>query len=505
MKLEIRNLSDESNSNDQTPNGFRTALIAISAFATCSLAAAIRSRGFIESDGATHFIFARHAFEQPIYFVDIWGRPLCTGLFALPAWLGGLLAVRFTSMLAAIACALIAGAIAKGQRFRYPALALIFTLGQPLLFLHSFSELTELPFAVVIGLAFLAYQRRRWWMMAIFAAIAPLGRPEGFFFLLLAAAALLAHRKWLAALILPAGLIAWSIAGHLLVGPADRSWWLWLMDHWPYESGSEYPTGPLLYFAAVLPMVVGPFALPAVWIGMWRSFASSWPIARLKDHSARVDFFLAAIPLAILVGHSLLHWLGKFSSSGAPRYLLIAAPLWGCLAARGWEWAFSRFRWPRPISWAALAVVAPGLVNYYWRVLPVQQTQSWDKAEQIVQWYQQSEVREGYPRIMSNHPGVFFYLNASPWDRNRVEPWSPESIDHPPGGVLLIWDPEFCTRNSDPRLVAPLDRLQKAGWIEDPLAAWGSAVNGADDFPGTPANDSTRLWHVFLGPGKPPG
>ena len=324
----------ESNPNCKIQKSCRTALIAISAFAVCSVAAAVRSRGFIESDGATHFIFARHALEQPIYFVDIWGRPLCTALFAGPAWLGGLLGVRITSLLAAIACAVIAAAIAKGQGFRYPVLALIFTLGQPLLFLHSFSELTELPFAVLIGLAFLSYQRRRWWALAIFAAIAPLGRPEGFVFIVLGAAALLANRKWLAAAILPAGLIAWSVAGHLLVGPADRPWWRWLMDHWPYESGSEYPAGPILYFAGVLPMVVGPFALPAMWIGMWRSLAASWPLVRLKEHAARVDFFLAGIPLAILIGHSLLHWLGKFSSSGSPRYLLIVAPLWGCLAAR---------------------------------------------------------------------------------------------------------------------------------------------------------------------------
>jgi hypothetical protein len=508
VKLETRNpnaelaksrrAGDESNLNDEIRNGYRAALLAISAFAVCSIAAAVRSRGFIESDGATHFIFARHAFEQPIYFVDIWGRPLCTALFSVPARLGGLVAVRFTSMLAAIACAIIAAAIAKGQGFRYPVLALIFTLGQPLLFLHSFSELTELPFAVVIGLAFLSYQRRRWWAMAIFAAIAPLGRPEGFVFIVLAAAALMAHRKWLAAAILPLGLIAWSIAGHLLAGPADRPWWHWLMDHWPYESGSEYPRGPLLYFAAVLPMVVGPFALPAVWIGMWRSFISAWPLARLREHGARVDFFVAAIPLAILVGHSVLHWVGGFSSSGAPRYLLIVAPLWGCLAARGWEWTFSQMRWPRPISWAALAVVVPGLVNYCWRVLPVQQTQSWGKAEQVVQWYEHSEVRQRFPRIMSNHPGVFFYLNASPWDRSRVEPWSPEAIDHPPAGVLLVWDPEFCVRNSDPKLVAPLERLGRAGWRDDSQATWGSGVNGAEFWPGDSPSDSARIWHIFL-------
>ncbi|MGD0387520.1 MAG: hypothetical protein ABSC42_01085 [Tepidisphaeraceae bacterium] len=478
----------------------RTFLIAISAFALCSIAAAVTSRGFIESDGATHYLFARHAFEQPNCFVDIWGRPLCTALFAVPARVGGLIAVRMTSLLAAIGCALVAAEIARGQGYPRPVLALIFTLGQPLLFLHSFSELTELPFALVLGLAFIGYQRRQWWAMAILAGIAPLGRPEGFVFLLLAAVALAAHRKWLPLLILPAGVIAWSLAGHELAGPADRPWWRWLMDHWPYEQGSEYPRGPIVYFLATLPVVVGPFAFAAMWIGTWLSLRSASPAAGLKEHRRRVDLLIAGLPLAVLIGHSLLHWLGKFSSSGSPRYLLIVAPLWGCLSARGWEWVFSRFHWPGAVSWAALAVVTPGLVNWCYPFLPVKQSANWNQAEKVVQWYEHSRLRSRYPRIMSNHPGIFFYLNASPWDRGRVEPWTPEAIDHPPAGVLLLWDRDFCTQNSDPKLVARLERVQEAGWIDDPGSTRLSDANNPD----LPANqlrfDKSDAWKILRSP-----
>ncbi|MGD0767186.1 MAG: hypothetical protein ABSB42_03080 [Tepidisphaeraceae bacterium] len=482
------------------PKNSRTFFLAILAFAICSIAAAARSRGFIESDGATHYVFARHAFEQPMFFVDIWGRPLCTALFAVPASLGGLIAVRMTSLLAAIGCALVAAQIARGQGYPRPVLALIFTLGQPLLFLHSFSELTELPFALVLGLAFIGYQRRRWWAMAILAAVAPLGRPEGFAFLFLAAVALVAHRKWLPLLILPAGLFAWSIAGHHLVGPADRPWWRWLIDHWPYEQGSEYPRGPIVYFLATLPVVVGPFALPAMWIGMWQGLRSARPAAGLKEHHRRVDFLIAALPLAILIGHSLLHWLGKLSSSGSPRYLLIVAPLWGCLSARGWEWAFSRFSWPRPISWAALAVVTPGLVNCCYPFLPVKQSANWSQAQKLVQWYEHTRLSSRYPRIMTNHPGIFFYLNASPWDRARVEPWSPDAIDHPPAGVLLLWDREFCTQNSDPILVAPLWRVEQAGWIDDPSSTSLSDANNPDVPPNQLRFDKSDVWEILRSP-----
>ena len=107
----------------------------------------------------------------------------------------------------AIGCGLIAYRIAKNQNYRWPALALIFTLAQPLVFLHSFSELTELPFAFLLGLAFCSYQKRQWLWTAILVGLLPLSRPEGFGLLILGALALLVHRRWWCLLVLPIPLI----------------------------------------------------------------------------------------------------------------------------------------------------------------------------------------------------------------------------------------------------------------------------------------------------------
>jgi hypothetical protein len=460
-----------------------------------------------------HYLFARHAFEQPFYFVDVWGRPLCTGLCAIPAHLGGVLGVRLTSLAAAIGCGLVAFALAVGQGYRWPALALIFTLGQPLLFLHSFSELTELPFALAAGLALLAYQSHRWAAMAILAALLPLGRPEGLAFVFLAALALIGHRQWVWLILLPVGLIAWSIAGHFLVGPRDAAWWRWVIDHWPYAANSEYGRGSFLHFVARLPMLVGPFALPAMWIGMGMNLRPRGGLRRVtEDHRARVDLLVAALPLAVLAGHSLLYGLGKLSSNGELRYLLIVAPMWGLLCGRGWEWIFTRLNWRQPLAWAALAVVAPGLVNYIWRVLPLEPTTSWLEAQRLVDWYRSTPIREKYPRILTNHPGIFYYLDVSPADRRFVEPWSPGAVDHPPSGVLLLWDPQFCPVNADPRLGVSLQRVMAAGWINDWKSEWKSNVNNPPPWanykvsPAPPAPrdgflpDTNVLWHIFASP-----
>jgi len=503
---ELRVASEEKSSHNSQ---LTTLFYAIIPFAICSVAAAVRSQGFLESDGGMHYLLARHALAEPFYFVDVWGRPFCTGLFAIPATLGGVLGVRLTSLAAAIGCGLVAFRLAAGQGYRWPALALIFTLGQPLLFLHSFSELTELPFALLAGLAMLAYQARRWAAMALLATLLPLARPEGLAFVVLAAVALIAHRRWLWLVLLPTGLIAWSIAGHILVGPADAPWWRWLIQHWPWGLQSEYGHGSPLHFILRLPVLVGPFALPAMWIGMGRNL---WPIHETmawRDARARMNWVIAALPLAVLVGHSVLYALGKFSSSGELRYLLIVAPLWGLLAARGWEWIFTRMNWSRPLSWAALAVVAPGLVNYAWRILPLEPTTSWLEAQRIAQWYRANPIHDRYPRILTNHPGIFYYLDVSPADRRFVEPWEGTAVDHPPAGVLLLWDPQFSAVNADPDLCVPLRRVIAAGWINDWKAEWQSNANNPPPWanykitpaPAKPRDnllpDTDMLWHIF--------
>jgi hypothetical protein len=469
-------------------NPTRTAIFAIAAFAICSLAAAIRSNGFLEADGAMHYVIARHAIDEPVYLINMWGRPLCTGVYAIPAKFWGLIGVRATSLTIAIGIALIAWKLAIGQGLRWPVLALIFTLGEPLLFLHSFAELTELPFALVIGGALLAYQSRKFGIMTILCALAPLGRPEGFGFLILAAAGLIAHRKWGWLALLPSGLIAWSFFGNILSGPADSPWWKWLIIHWPYESGSEYARGSIFHYVMELPMIVGPFAFPAMWIGLART-----PWIPKSDTLSRSRWLTAVLPIGVLIGHSLLYRFGKLSTSGEIRYLLIAAPMWGVLAAAGWEWVFTRLNWARPISWAALAVVVPGLVNYYWRVLPLQQAPSWICAQQFVAWYRGDlAVHRDYPHILTNHPGIFFYLDVSPSNPKYVQAWSRDAAAHPEPGMILVWDRIFCEFNADSNYVAPLQAVYAAGWVEDNEAERASAADRPElgDDP----------WHIFRSP-----
>jgi hypothetical protein len=440
--------------------GAATVAWAAAALAVLSLTTAVTSDGFIEADAATHFAYARYAIHSPKALVSVWARPLPTGLFAIGAAAGGRMGVRVEAILCALACGILAWRLAIEQGYRWPALAAIFTFGQPLLFLYSFSEMTELPFAAVAAAAFLAYRLRRWGLMALLAALLPLGRPEGFGFWLLAAAALMAHRqaRWLPIMVMP--LVVWDYGGWV-VDARQGPWWQWLMSHWPYSGGSDYPRGALLHFVIELPMLVSPAALPMMWIGVGRGLRR--PVLG-PDHEARCQWLIAAIPLGVLIVHSLLHWMGKLSSNGELRYLLIVAPFWGLLSAAGWEWVAAKLNATRPAAWAALVVVAPGALNWVQPVLPLGMSPDWDSAQRLVAWYRSSPLQRQYPRLLFAHPGLDYYLNTRADDPVRATPCTKTTVAEDPPGYLLIWDKDFSTHNSNPEYDVTEQEALAAGW-----------------------------------------
>ena len=445
--------------------GLKTVLLAAAALAILSIAAAIVSDGFIEADAATHFAYARFALHEPWVFVNIWARPLTTALFALPAAFAGRLGVRIISLACAIGCGLLAWRIAILQRYRWPALAAIFTFGQPLLFLHSFSEMTELPFALLLAAVFWAYRTERWSLFAILGALLPMGRPEGFGVVALIAAALLLHKKPWCILILPLPLVIWSYAGWIVDFRAGH-WWKWLIVHWPYASMSDYQPGSFLHFVMRLPMLVSPVALPAMLIGCGLSLRAR----PLRDsHQSRCQFLIAAIPLTVLVIHSLLYWRGRLSSNGELRYLLIASPFWGLLSAAGWEWIWNRLHLPRPTAWAALAVVAAGAVNWQTNVVPLKMSADWQSAERLVRWYETTPMRKDYPRLVFAHPGIEYYLTEKERDSMASIVSKKSTVLDDPPGCLLVWDPGYSGMNSDPGYDVTVPEALAAGWREIPV------------------------------------
>ena len=545
------------------------ALATLFIFSILSIYCGFCSEGFVAGDACTHYLSARYAWSHPQNFVDVWNRPLVTALYAIPAILGGRPAVRIVCMLVAVGCGLVSCHIARGQGVKSSVLALIFTLGQPLLFLHSFGEMTELPFALVLGSAFLAFQKNRLLLATLLISWTPLARPEGFGMVAIAIIALLIARKWRYLIVLPGPIVIWNVAGWLLSGRIGP-WWKWLESSWPYAGESLYGRGYLLTFVALLPAVVSPMVLPAMLVGIWRSITcilpktlsesalpgslspirgeEGWdkgpnikqrgverisksrpslqfdlahcgqpspphigereqedtPVAtvptpehspfagalasqqRFLMHAQRCQVITVALPLFVLCVHSVLFWLGKMASFGEARYLLVVAPFWGVLSARGWEWTFDRLQWRHPCRWAAAAVLIPPiLANAVHPVVPIHFSQDWQVARQWVAWYQANPLHITHPKVMASHPAVDYFLDINPYLPGKVRTWDKPTLLARPTDTVLIWDPIFGERNASGQFTLRLDEIRQAGWLEIPL-------------PPLPKIDGQEQWHLFV-------
>ncbi len=384
------------------------------------------------------------------------------------------------SLCLALVLAGVAYRIAKRQGLRWPVLAFMFVLGQPLVFLHSFTTLTELPFAFLLALAFWAYCARQWFWMTVAAAMLPLARPEGFLFVGLAGIALIVHRRWWWIVMLPIPLVAWDWAGWEVFGrpayhsalaawlPEGLQWVLWLKHEWPYAEQSAYMRGPLLHFVILLPAIVGPVVFPAVLVGIGDCLSRG--VGWAKSHIVRCRVLIAVIPLTVLAAHSLLYWLGKMASNGEPRYMLVVGVFWALLAAYGWEWVFERLRWRHAVLGAGVAALLPVVVQFFYPVLPLKLSSEWESVGRAAVWYQTSGIAAAYPRLLTSHPAFYYFLDVDPGDKSRVLEWDKQTVAKCPPGTLLVWDHTYGMFNSDRNRIVSVAEIERAGWIEDPEA-----------------------------------
>lgn len=220
--------------------------------------------------------------------------------------------------------------------------------------------------------------------------------------------------------------------------------------------------------------------------------------ALLGSHSFRCELLIAAIPLMILVGHSVLYAMGKMASNGELRYMLIVAPFWALLATRGFAvlapspgtpeegrgegscgepetddlpvaspaFPEQRRRWfLNPYLLAGIAAIAPVFANFGYKVLPLVQTEDWQTAARIAEWYKTSGVAKDYPNVMAAHPGVAYALDWAMLDPRLIE-WTSDNVRKNPRGTILIWDYMYSIYNADRRKA--VERSDFDEWIVDP-------------------------------------
>jgi hypothetical protein len=307
-----------------------------------------------QQDGGTHFLFARDSWREPWRLVDVWGRPLFTAFYAIPA-LAGYAPAKMLTVLICIVTGYQTWRLAIAYGFERPALAIPLLFLQSSFLLLSSETMTEPLFALVLVCALRLRHAHRDRAAALMVSLLPLARPEGFFIAALWAIWMLLPRERdepLArrVLDLPAlaiGVIAWwALALALTRDP------LWILHHWPHNwSATEatYGHGKAFDYIRRSAEILNGWFLAPFAVGL----------ALLIARRRATD--LTVIVLFLLVVHTVLWTRGLFGSAGYPRYFVCVAPASALIALAGWNALADRIdRWSHTsyLAMATLALVA---------------------------------------------------------------------------------------------------------------------------------------------------
>src|ERR1700722_18222728 len=160
--------------------GWRLAVMAWVFMAVIGVLLIFLFPGSPEQDVDYHFLMARTAWIDHFYFVDVWGRPLFTTLFA-PAALLGFIPARCLALAISVAAAWQTYRLACDLRLSRAWLVIPFLLGQQTFFELYSNLFTEPLFALVLVVALRCHLSGRVKSGMLVASLLPLARPEGVF------------------------------------------------------------------------------------------------------------------------------------------------------------------------------------------------------------------------------------------------------------------------------------------------------------------------------------
>jgi hypothetical protein len=406
-----------------------------------------RSTGTYFGDDIAHYLIARYSWKHPDLFLDTWGRPTFTLLYAPAAALGFAAVKIFSALLAGATC--LAGAyLARAYGVRWSWQAALFIGLQPEFLRQSFSSLTELSFAFVLVLALIAHKKQKWALMAAAAGWLPLARYESLPIVLMFAI-ILVQKKKVPCLLLVAGPLFvqncfWALKeAHLayLIFPFDK-----LLGWRPNIAKYDYATRGVLYYIGLLPAAYG-----VIGLGL-----AGWGAIRAKLGTLQLSILLAVGTL------SLTCWL--LPSAGVPgyaRHLAGVAPAVGVLSAIGLA-KISRYMtdgMKQPFALGLGAVLIAGLIlSTVGSVRPFSLSREDRVVLRAANWFMNSSYRDRL--ALGSHPYFLLGANLDRFDPDVFLQLTPQNLSRSPSGSIIIWDSHYSPRL---RSNVPSDTLQDSG------------------------------------------
>jgi hypothetical protein len=439
----------------------RRALAWMAVFAAIGVAIVLLYRDADQQDSGYHFLFARWAHRHPRYFIGVWARPLFTLLY-FPIAQFGYAAAKFFTVIISLATAWQTFRLARQIKFDHAEMAIPMLFLQPSFFLLSSTAMTETLFALVFVIALRLHLSGRIKLGMVAASLLILIRPEGFFIGLLwgvwvltemwkdkgtrgqgdkgmlslsvsSSPCLLVSLSPL--LLLSTGLLAWWLAAYLISGDP-----LWIIHDWPPDwrpDGKANGTGPIWWYVAMSPLIIGPLLLGPFIVGLWR-------LLKRREFLCGVSAFLF-----LFVAHSLMFWRGWFGSAGYARYFVCVSPAIALITLAGWNVLGVEAQNRASLrpgaarnSLAAAALAGSLLISFIY-------VDSWiftrdaRAVDEMFEWFRANE--RPVARLIGSQAYMWVVFDRDQWERppfTADREHNLELIRQSPPQTLAFWDEE---------------------------------------------------------------
>lgn len=397
-----------------------------------------------QQDGGNHYLGARWAWHYPWMFVDVWGRPLFTLLYSLPAQLG-YPAAKLATVAVALATAWQTWRLAEREGLERPGLVVPLLFLQPAFLTLASETMTEPLFALVFVVAWRMHRAGRVRAGMIVASLMVLARPEGFFLALLWGLWVLADRRdarpwWRrlpSTLWLATGAAAWWLAALLITGDP-----LHIPHNWPSNWGATaatYGSGSILWFWDQRSIIAGRLLYVPLLAGLVVLLSRR----RLVEATSSLIF--------LFVLHSVFWRFGIFGSAGYARYLVCVAPATALITLAGWNFVARLVqdrlgaRWARLTPWLMRAAGALVLGWSTLSALSYVDSLEWsrDARAAAATWSRVPRPPSPVRQVVWSQAYMCILLDCDPYAALRLTPDRARNVAllrAAPAGTIVFWD-----------------------------------------------------------------
>ncbi|HUM45342.1 MAG TPA: hypothetical protein PLD84_00345 [Chitinophagales bacterium] len=287
-----------------------------------------------DGDSVSHFLFAKHAFEHPLNFLNHWAKPLFV-LLASPFAQWGFIGIKIFNVTVTTLAIFFSYRITQQLQIKNGWFVIVALCFAPMYVRLSESGLTEPLFALALAIAIWLSLRNQLLYATLLASFLPFIRSEGLVILCVFFMFLVIKKRYLLLPVLAAGHIVYSIIGWF-----HYKDFLWVFNKMSYAVwNSAYGSGSALTFVYGMKEFIG---IPLSILFCAGSIAATVRVlnyfSNKKDIISTEELWLIYGSFySVWISHMIFWQFGLFMSFGLIRVLIAVVPCVGIICLRGFN------------------------------------------------------------------------------------------------------------------------------------------------------------------------